>query len=175
MCSSDLDMSQTRTINNLVMLGFGGGLVSGCVGLGGGAIYNPMLISLGVPPTVSSATGLYLVFFSKFASCFVYYLNGELEIAYGLWIGLFSTLGMIISLLYAQEYIKKSGRQSLIVWSLVVVFFIAIITVPIFGIASLKNQAEEGVDIKAFTSVCSPIPDDDSATTLVMKLLGHNY
>ena len=136
------------------MLGFGGGLVSGCVGLGGGAIYNPMLITLGVPPQVSSATGLYLVFFSKVASCFVYFLNDELAIGHSLWIGFWSTIGMIISILYAQEYIKKSGRQSLIVWSLVVVFVIAIILVPVFGAISLKNQVEEGVDIRAFTNIC---------------------
>ena len=110
MCKSDLDMSHSKTVNKLVALGFIGGLVSGCVGLGGGAIYNPMLITLGVPPAVSSATGLYLVFFSKVASCFVYYLNGELEIAHGIWIGFWSTIGMIISILYAQDYIKKSGR-----------------------------------------------------------------
>ena len=130
-------------------------MVSGCIGLGGGAIYNPILITLGVPPSVSSATGLYLVFYSKVAACFVYYLNGEIQILFGLWIGFWSTLGMIVSLRYAQDYIKRSGRQSLIVWSLVVVFFISIIIVPIFGAISLRNQAEEGVDMHAFIPICS--------------------
>ena len=110
MCDSDLDLSKNKTINTLLALGFGGGWVAGCVGLGGGAIYNPVLITLGVPPSVSSATGLYLVFFSKVASCFVYYLNGELDIWYGLWIAFWSTVGMVIGLIGAQWYMKRSGR-----------------------------------------------------------------
>ena len=101
MAESDLDLSDNKMINKLLALGFGGGWVAGCVGLGGGAIYNPMLISLGVPPAVSSATGLYLVFFSKVASCFVYYLNDELDLWYGLWIAVWSTVGMILGLIGA--------------------------------------------------------------------------
>ena len=101
LCDSDLDLSSRRMIIVLLALGFGGGWVAGCVGLGGGAIYNPVLITLGVPPAVSSATGLYLVFFSKVASCFVYYLNGELDVIYGLWIAFWSTVGMVIGLLIA--------------------------------------------------------------------------
>ena len=153
-CKSDLDLSSRETINALVLLGFGGGLLSGCVGLGGGAIYNPMLITLGVPPAVSSATGLYLVLFSKVAACFVYFLNDEIQLTFSLWIGFWSTAGIFISVIYAQDYIKRSGRQSIIVWSLVLCFFIAIIIVPIFGAISLKNQHEEGVDIRAFVHVC---------------------
>ena len=138
-CKSDLDLSENKTINMLLALGFGGGWLAGCVGLGGGAIYNPVLISLGIPPSVSSATGLYLVFFSKVASCFVYYLNGELDILYGLWIALWSTVGMVLGLIGAQHYMKVSGRQSPIVWCLVVVFALSIVAVPIFGGISLKN------------------------------------
>ena len=98
---SDLDLNSTKMIYILLVLGFGGGFIAGCVGLGGGAIYNPMLITLGVPPAVSSATGLYLVFFSKIASCFVYYLNAELNLSYGFWIAFWSTVGMILGLLGA--------------------------------------------------------------------------
>ena len=98
---SDLDLSSNKMISILILLGFGGGWVAGCVGLGGGAIYNPMLISMGVPPAVSSATGLYLVMFSTNAACFVYYLNGELNLIYGLWVALWSTVGMVIGLIIA--------------------------------------------------------------------------
>ena len=126
-------------IKTLLGLGFGGGFIAGCVGTGGGSIYNPVLITLGVPPAVSSATGLYLVFFSKIASCFVYYLNEELDIGYGLWIAFWSSVGMIIGLQITQYYMKKSGRQSIIVWCLVIIFAASLIAVPIFGGMSLKN------------------------------------
>lgn len=65
-----------RNLAKVLLIGFFGGWVAGALGLGGGAIFNPALLALGVPPVVSSATGMYLVSFSKVASCFVYALNG---------------------------------------------------------------------------------------------------
>ena len=138
----------------LMTLGFVGGWVAGALGLGGGSVYNPALLAMGVPPIVSSATGLYLVTFSKIASCLVYFLNEELDIPYGLWIGAWSTVGMVIGILLTTLYMKKTGRQSIIVWCLVVIFFVSVVAIPIFGGLSLADQAEEGVDIFAFTSVC---------------------
>ena len=40
-----------------------GGLV-GAMGLGGGAVFNPVLLGLGVPPTVVAATSMYLIMYS---------------------------------------------------------------------------------------------------------------
>jgi len=60
------------------MIGFLGGWVAGALGLGGGSIYNPALLTLGVPPKVSAATGMYLVTFSTVSSCFIYFLNNQL-------------------------------------------------------------------------------------------------
>jgi uncharacterized membrane protein YfcA len=87
-----------------------GGLVAGALGLGGGCIYNPALLALGIPPKVSSATGLYLVTFSKIASVLVYFLNDQLNVYYGLWIGGWSTVGMVASLFLTQYYMNKTGR-----------------------------------------------------------------
>lgn len=65
-------------LRNVLALGFGGGWVAGALGLGGGAIFNPLLLSMGVPPKVSSATGMYLITFSKIAACLIYFIFGEL-------------------------------------------------------------------------------------------------
>jgi len=40
-----------------------GGIV-GAMGLGGGVVFNPCLLSLGVPPTVVAATGMFLILYS---------------------------------------------------------------------------------------------------------------
>lgn len=64
----------------LVSIGFVGGLVAGALGLGGGSIYNPALLSLGVHPKVSGATGMFLVLFSTVNTCLINFLNGFLDI-----------------------------------------------------------------------------------------------
>ena len=65
-----------KTLKSVLGLAFLGGWVAGALGLGGGSIFNPLLISMGVPPKVSSATGMYLVTFSKISACLIYVLSG---------------------------------------------------------------------------------------------------
>ena len=69
-----------KVVLKLVILGFFGGWISGALGLGGGAIFNPVLLSMGVPPSVSSATSMYMIMYSTFSSSFVYILYGMLDI-----------------------------------------------------------------------------------------------
>ena len=66
-------------VTKLVVLGFVGGWVSGALGLGGGAVYNPVLLSMGVPATVSSATGMYMIMFSTMGSSLIYVLYRILD------------------------------------------------------------------------------------------------
>lgn len=153
MIDSDIRMTG-KSLVQLLCIGFGGGWVAGCLGLGGGAIYNPALLTLGVPPMVSTATGLYLVTFSKIASVFVYFLYGELDIPYALWIGLWSTLGTLLGLVATGWYMRVSGRQSIIVWILVLIFFLSVIAIPVFGGKSLMEQHDQGFDIFAFNDIC---------------------
>jgi hypothetical protein len=109
-CKSDIRYNDRKKLSQLLALGFVGGWVAGALGLGGGSVYNPALLAMGVPPIVSSASGLYLVTFSKIAACLVYFLNEELDIPYGFWIGAWSCVGMVIGILMTQFYMKRTGR-----------------------------------------------------------------
>ena len=75
MVPSDIQFTG-RKIAVVIALGFCGGFIAGALGLGGGIIYNPVLLTLGLPPMVSAASGLYLVTFSKIATSLVYLING---------------------------------------------------------------------------------------------------
>ena len=131
-----------------------GGWVAGALGLGGGSIFNPLLISMGVPPKVSSATGMYLVTFSKISACLIYYLSGELNIKYAIWISGWSTFGSLIGMQLTDIYMKRSGRQSIIVFFLTFVLFISVIGIPIFGYLEIKQQIDDGLNIWAFRTIC---------------------
>jgi uncharacterized membrane protein YfcA len=69
-----------KTVKWLVIFSFMGGWVSGALGLGGGAIFNPLLLSMGVPPSVASATGMYLIIYSTSSSSISYIAQGMLNI-----------------------------------------------------------------------------------------------
>ena len=135
-------------------LGFFGGWVAGALGLGGGVIFNPLLLAMGVPPKVSSATGMYIITFSKIATCVIYLIYGLLQMDYALWIAMWSTIGAIAGLKGANYYMEKFGRQSIIVFCLTFIMIISSIGVPFFGVIDLKKKVDVGEDIKAFGSVC---------------------
>jgi len=129
--------------------------VAGALGLGGGAIFNPALLTMGVPPQVSSATGLYLVTFSKVASCTVYLLNGELDLPYSFWLGAWACFGSVVGMWGTNIYMRMSGRQSVIVWVLVFMFAISVVAIPILGGLSIADEMAKGVDIWKFGSLCN--------------------
>lgn len=134
----------------LVVLGFMGGLLAGALGLGGGVIFNPVLLTMGLPPQVSGACSLYMVFFSKIASCLVYILNGQMNILYALWVGLWASIGGVIGSLALIMYVKYGGRQSTIVFILVFEFVISVSLIPYFGTMQVKADHDGGKDVWAF-------------------------
>ena len=72
--SSDVELGGKPFIK-LMVFSLVGGWVSGALGLGGGSIFNPLLLSLGVPPKVASATGMYMIIFSTGASSMTYIIE----------------------------------------------------------------------------------------------------
>jgi uncharacterized membrane protein YfcA len=143
-----------RVLRILLTYGFLGGWVAGALGLGGGSIYNPALLSLGVNPRVASSTGMYLVLFTAINATVVNWVSGTLNFAYSGWIGTWSVIGSIIGFILAEAYVKKSGRQSFFVWILFVVFVLSVIVTPIAAYFSLKKDKEAGHNLMAFESPC---------------------
>jgi len=111
------------------------------LGLGGGVIYNPLLMAMGVPPKVSSSTGMFLVMFSTISTSGMYLLFGRLIVDYGLWIAAWSCVGSIIGLKGANWYMRKYNRQSLIVFVLTFMLMLSTVCVPLFGANDLKAKS----------------------------------
>ena len=75
-------------------------------------------------------------------------------IDYALWAAFVSVVGSIIGLASVNWYMKKFGRQSIIILCLTVILAISVIGVPVFGAQNLKLQAINGKNIYAFKSIC---------------------
>lgn len=134
----------------LLFFAFVGGWISGALGMGGGSIFNPLLLSFGVPPQVSSATGMYMIIFSTGASTMTYVLNDMLDISYGIWAGSFCIVGAIIGMQLLDLLMKRVQRQSPQVFLLCFILSISAVAVPFFGISQLKGKK----DILRFHNLC---------------------
>ena len=120
-------------LRTLIVIGFFGGFIAGALGLGGGSIYNPAFLEMGIHPKTSSATGMFLVLISTINSVTINYLNGYLDIEYGLWVSSFALLGSILGMMGTDYVVRKTGKPSILVWLLTFVFVVSTITTPIFG------------------------------------------
>lgn len=49
LAESDITLTN-KNVTMLLILGFMGGLLAGALGLGGGVIFNPVLLAMGLPP-----------------------------------------------------------------------------------------------------------------------------
>ena len=141
---------QQSILIKLVIFALLGGWVSGALGLGGGAIFNPLLLSMGVPPAVASSTGMYMIMFSTAGSSITYAVFGTLNISYGLWIGGWCAVASIIGLYILNKVVKKFDRQSPIVFLLTFVLGLSALLVPVFAVVSLKGKK----DILSFKNIC---------------------
>ena len=136
---------ETKIVVKLVIFALLGGWVSGALGLGGGAIFNPLLLSMGVPPAVASSTGMYMIMFSTAGSSITYIVFGTLNIQFGLWIGAWCAVASLIGLYILNKVVKKFDRQSPIVFLLTFVLGLSALLVPVFAIVNLKGKSMDDI------------------------------
>ncbi len=117
---------QGDQVYKVLSLGFLGGCAAGGIGLGGGTIYNPVLLHLGMHPKVSSATSMYLVMFTSFNVCVINFINHTLDIKYGLVLAGCNVIGSLAGLMLAE----RGKRQSSLVFALGFIFLISVCINP---------------------------------------------
>lgn len=105
--------------------------MSGTLGLGGGSIYNPCLIEMGVDVKVAGATGMYLVLFSAINSSVVSWQAGNLNFSYACLMGVLGIVGSLCGLFLADLYVMKSGRKAIFSWAICLIFLLSLVSAPL--------------------------------------------
>eukprot|EP00931_Biecheleriopsis_adriatica_P020952 TRINITY_DN13850_c0_g1_i5.p1 TRINITY_DN13850_c0_g1~~TRINITY_DN13850_c0_g1_i5.p1 ORF type:complete len:562 (-),score=104.99 TRINITY_DN13850_c0_g1_i5:52-1716(-) len=128
------------------------GLLAGLFGVGGGIVKGPLMLEMGIMPSVASASAAAMILYTSAAASTSYIVFGLLHPVYGF---LFFSLGLVctsVGQYVVGQWVKKHNRQSPIVLSigLVIVlssFFVAVNTV-------VANVGRSFEDIFAFHGVC---------------------
>ena len=73
-------------------------------------VMNPVLLEMGLPPIVSSATSMYMVMLVNMLKCVMFTIYGQLNLPYCLWLTFWNLIGTYIGYSQFMDYIKQSGR-----------------------------------------------------------------
>lgn len=138
------------------MLGtaFMSGFIGQIFGLGGGFIYGPMLMSIGVNPNVSASTCLFMVMFSNAASTFMFLLFGRLNLEYTAWVAIFTGTGVLVGLFGMKKLMRTYKRPSLIAFALALACIISTLIALFTSVKNIKGQKDQGLDIMKGDPIC---------------------
>jgi uncharacterized membrane protein YfcA len=76
------------------------------LGLGGGVIFNPMLLDFGVLPMVASATGMYMVMFASATNTALYMRDTTLRYDWAIWMSIYTLSASLIGLIIVNKLVK---------------------------------------------------------------------
>lgn len=130
------------------------GFIASLIGIGGGLLINPFLMSLNFTPIVSSFTAMYLIMFGKITAAFLHLITGELPYQYNLFTGVFIVLGVLISEKLLAALIKKYGRQSFISIVFLVLAAGSFLLILYTGYDNVKNIIDSGDSVFGFKNYC---------------------
>jgi len=124
------------SIWNLIFIGFGVGILSGLLGVGGGFIISPALIYvIGVPTSVAIGTGLFQIIFTSAYGAITHLLKGNIDFKLVAYILTGSIIG---SQLGARIHNNMRGAYVRYYFSLLVIFSAGIILIKfLFSISYL--------------------------------------
>eukprot|EP01061_Rhynchopus_euleeides_P033699 TRINITY_DN566_c0_g1_i1.p1 TRINITY_DN566_c0_g1~~TRINITY_DN566_c0_g1_i1.p1 ORF type:complete len:806 (+),score=399.41 TRINITY_DN566_c0_g1_i1:87-2420(+) len=120
------------------------GVLAGLLGVGGAMVTGPLMLELGMMPRVSTATSSFLIIFTTGVAAIAYISLGTLKLDYGIWFALMGGTGAALGLNIIGMLLKKYNRQSMVIWSLTLVFILAAIGTTAAGVMRLSKDISEG-------------------------------
>ena len=122
---SDINVNDARSLAFILVMAFVGSFLGNALGLGGGFIYNPVQLSIGVAPSVAASTSMYMIMFSAIASTSLLLIYGQVNVAYVLYLACSCGIGVLLGMYFIGKLLKKWQRQSIVAICLAVILTIA--------------------------------------------------
>lgn len=131
------------------------GFISGVIGIGGGTILGPILLSMGLYPIISTVTTNFLVLLTSSSTSFQFIILKSLNFEYAAIGVIFSSFGSYLGTKLIHYYVKTYKKESILVFSLAFVIGISAVILPITSFSSSLNDYRNGKSIFSISSPCS--------------------
>jgi len=141
------------------------GFASALCGIGGSTIKGPILLEMGLHPTLSKATSQVMLLSTVTSSAFQFYLSGEMPLYFGISFFILGAFSGFTGKFMVDKYIEWNGRQSTIIFLLGWYIIVAALIMTCLGLIIVLGQVTPTVNWAqlGFRGVCDPLPNDMEA------------
>jgi uncharacterized membrane protein YfcA len=149
----DIKWNYSKCIS-LSLAGLVAGIIVGLLGMGGGNIIGPLLLSLGVRPEISTISSSFSIFISSGTASVQFFIAGAFDLKYGGLLFGISCCGSVLGILVLRKYAIKARRNSLLILCLGIILFASLIIIPTVGVMDAIRQHNQGSLQLGFKSIC---------------------
>lgn len=128
----DLDFREVAT--PLLCWGSLAGLLAAVCGIGGGMVLGPILVKYQVPPPVSSATTATTLLLLASSTSLMYWCRSLAPEDYSTFLSMTTVIGAFAGKSFVGSWVRRTGRESAIVWCLVIVTVLSAILMGGIGL-----------------------------------------
>lgn len=106
-------------------------VLCGFTGIAGGMVLGPLFLSYNMVPQVMAGTNQYITMVASIVTAFQFIYIGDLLWYYSFFFGTMTVFAAFLGLQALNQYIKKSGKQSVIAFVLTFCLAFALISLPL--------------------------------------------
>jgi uncharacterized membrane protein YfcA len=143
-----------RTTLIYPMICFAAGFFSGMFGIGGGIVFGPLMLALGMPPEVSSATSACMILFTSLTATTSFLVFGLLVLDYAIFCFVLGFISTWIGQVALTLLLKNNPRKSYIAFLIGGVVLISAFLMTIQSIISMA-EGKGGGKQKEMGGICS--------------------
>jgi len=136
----------------LVMMSLLAGAIAAICGIGGGMVMGPILVELKVPPPVSAATTATTLVVLSTSTLLIYVCRGMAPSDYTIFLSIFTLVGAGVGKVLVGWWVRKTGKQSMIVWILACVTVLSLLLMATQGGLTFVRNPVEASSFKNFCS-----------------------
>ena len=145
---------------------FVAGIVAGLIGIGGGMVLGPLMLVMGVHPSVSTATTASLILLTSSSVAVMFVMSGLVPWEYAVYFFSICLIGAYIGKTKIDAYVKRTGMASILIGCLAGIIGFA--TIGCLVILFL-NLDKAGWCIEGFKPFCTVKSKQDACPTRLLN------
>ena len=130
-----------------------GGALAATIGMGGGVVMGPLLLTLQVHPLATAATSTLMILFSSSAATLSFTVAGSMNVQYALIYGTCNFMASFAGVFLIGRSVRRTGKSAVIVILLACIMAVGATASAIFGGLESLQDLRTGENL-TFRSIC---------------------